>query len=107
MVSREVGAGHLILSAVNATEVLTKLIDLGASAEDALGALLHLQPSIVPFTSELADAAARLRPATRQFGLSLGDRACLALAIDLALPVLTADRRWAELQLPIPVVLTR
>lgn len=44
---------------------------------------------------------------TRQLGLSLADRACLALARQLSLPVLTADHAWAEAALELEVKLIR
>lgn len=56
---------------------------------------------------DLALEAARLRGATRPRGLSLGDRFCLSLAARLALPVLTTDRAWADLDLGIDIRLVR
>ena len=96
-----------VISAVNAAEVLTRLSDLGLSDSDALGALGEVGLTVIPFSSSQAASAAALRAVTRQFGLSLGDRACLALAIELGVPALTADRDWIRLDLPIAVVLTR
>lgn len=71
---------------------------------DILGGL-HL--SIVPFDDELAYDCAGLRPVTKHLGLSLGDRACLALAKREVLPVLTADRVWSELDIGVEVRLIR
>jgi len=62
---------------------------------------------VVTFDAESAYAAAMLRDRTRQFGLSLGDRACLALGAARGLPVLTADRSWAELSIGVEVRLIR
>jgi ribonuclease VapC len=62
---------------------------------------------VIDFDRALAMRAGLMRRATRAQGLSLGDRACLALAERLALPVLTADRVWADLDLGIEVVLIR
>jgi ribonuclease VapC len=62
---------------------------------------------IFPLDEAQAREAARLRPSTRAAGLSLGDRACLALAASLKLPVLTADRAWAGLQVGVVVELIR
>lgn len=56
--------------------------------------------SIVSFRARPALTSGSLRPATMQFGLSLGDRSCLALAARLGLPALTADRAWRRLSLP-------
>ena len=53
---------------------------------------------IIDFTADLAWEAARLRPLTKQYGLSLGDRACLALAIKLKIPAVTADKEWSKLK---------
>ena len=93
-----------VMSAVNWAEVLSKVTDLGEDA-DALEAhlvaegLIGSALEIVPLEPRDAAAIARLRPATRAAGLSLGDRACLALAARLALPALTADRTWIGLGL--------
>jgi len=61
----------------------------------------------VAFSDVHAAKAGELWRNTRQAGLSLGDRACLALAIERDLPVLTADRAWAGLALPIDIHLIR
>lgn len=83
---------HRLVSSVNLAETLSKLIDRGHSPEDAEAALALLRLRVIPFDEAQAAEAARLRPLTRAFGLSLGDRACLALARVRGLPVLTADR---------------
>lgn len=49
------------------------------------------------YDEDLALAASKLRPATRHKGLSLGDRACLALAIREGATAITTDRAWADL----------
>lgn len=93
-------AGHLPgaqISAVNAAEVMTKLVDLGMP-EDTVDAIFEgLQLTIVPFDIAHARASARLRTLTRLAGLSLGDRACLAVAGQLGAPALTTDRAWSRL----------
>ncbi len=95
------------LSAVNAAEVASKLVDGGTGPEEAGRALERLGARVVPF--EVADVvpAARLRTASGSAALSLGDRACLALAFRLGLPALTADRVWAELDTGVEVRLIR
>lgn len=96
-----------VLSAVNVSEVVARLIDQGASDEDARGAVHGLGLAIRPFDESLAVAAGLLRRATRRRGLSLGDRACLALALRERAPVLTADRAWTALDLDMEVELIR
>lgn len=85
------------ISAVNVTEVLTRLIGRGMTARDAGAAFDALELVVSVFDDAAARACAALRPASRAFGLSIGDRACLALAQARKLPALTADRAWAQL----------
>jgi PIN domain nuclease of toxin-antitoxin system len=89
------------ISTVNWAEVLSKAIETGVDPEmltvelekrGILGNTLE----VLPLTIEDSMEIARLRQSTRSFGLSLGDRACLALGKRLAIPVLTADRIWSE-----------
>jgi ribonuclease VapC len=97
---REALTAGAAISSVNWTEALSRLADLGMdpAAEAArLTRLVRELLTIVPFDVGHAEHAARLRPLTRHLGLSLGDRACLALGLELALPVLTADRSWNQL----------
>lgn len=96
-----------LLSAVNLVEVATRLLDVGASATEIEGLPERLRCEVVPFDEELALGAGLLRVRTRHLGLSVGDRACLALAQREGLPVLTADRAWAKLDVGVEVVLIR
>ena len=96
-----------ILSAVNASEVVARIVDPGASGEEARASLLGFGLDIRPFDAALAVAAGLLRPATRGQGLALGDRACMALAIREQARVVTADRAWAALDLGVEVELIR
>ena len=96
-----------IMSAVNASEVVGKFVDLGFADDEARRALLAFGLTIRPFDEHCAMAAGLLRPATRKQGLSLGDRACLALAIRERVRVVTADRAWARLDLSIDVQVIR
>lgn len=88
------------ISSVNLTEVAAKLLEAGM---DEAGARLAVSVlgigEIVDFTEDFAWEAARLRPLTKQYGLSLGDRACLALSIKLKVPAITADKQWSKLKL--------
>jgi PIN domain nuclease of toxin-antitoxin system len=90
------------LSAVSLSEVVAKLADVGMS-EREIHDSLDLGMTVVPFDAALAHAAGLLRPKTRSLGLSLGDRACLALAMQMGLPVVTADRAWGQLQLSVDI----
>ena len=96
-----------IISTVNYSELMSKAAEFGLIGSPALNELVKSFARIEPFTRAQADLAAKLRLQTRAFGLSLGDRACLALAIELDADVYTADRAWAGLQLGCRIHLIR
>ena len=96
-----------IMSTVNVSEVASWLADGGAQEKDVRLTLDGLNLEFTSFDGDAAFSAAGLRQATRHKGLSFGDRACLALAKSLAIPVLTADRNWAEVDIGVEVVLIR
>ena len=95
------------ISAVNLCEVVAKLAEAGSVEADIRAVLATIPLEAVDFDVELAYRAGLLRPLTRHAGLSLGDRACLALAARLGLPALTGDRAWAALQLGVTVQVIR
>ena len=95
------------ISAVNLCEVLTKLISGGLAEDEAEAAVSRLDLRVVPFDRPQAQSAARLWQQTRQSGLSLGDRACIALALQIGRPAVTADRIWGNLDIGANVVLIR
>ena len=99
-------AGSL-MSTVNSSEVLLKLIDKGLSREQALTQFSHLNIANHDFGLEHAITAATLRISTKDAGLSFGDRACLALALTEGLPVLTGDRDWLRVSVGVDVRLIR
>jgi ribonuclease VapC len=106
LVFREPGAdvvisagGDLCCSAVNLSETLAKLSDRGIDSDTAERNIDNLVRTVIPFTTELAKAAAALRPLTRFTNTSFADRACIATGMVLELPILTADAAWAELGL--------
>ena len=80
------------VSTVNLSEVVAKLSELGMPETQIRKALAGLALTVHPFDEKMAYIAGRLRPSTKDCGLSLGDRACLALGIQVSLPVLTTDR---------------
>jgi PIN domain nuclease of toxin-antitoxin system len=96
-----------LISAVNFSEVVAKLVDKGVPETGARAVLEDIGLEIYPFDTEQAFRTGELRPKTRPLGLSLGDRACLALGDLLDLPVLTTDRSWKELKLGIEVRMIR
>lgn len=87
------------ISTVNLSEVIAKLADRGAPEREIRDTIETIGLDITEFDAADALAAGLLRPATRTAGLSLGDRACLALAQLRGAPVLTADRAWAAIDL--------
>lgn len=96
-----------LIGAVNLSEVFTKLIQYGMPSEIAYTIFAGMDIKVVPFDEELARTAANIGLATKKFGLSLGDRACLALGQHMHLPVITADRNWQDLDLGITIKLIR
>ena len=94
-------------SAVNIAEVANRLSDRGMDDTTIRQIVGGLGVIVSAFGEDDALQAGLWRRATRDKGLSLGDRACLALGKRLSLPVMTADRPWAELDLGVEVVLIR
>lgn len=90
-------------STVNVAEVQAKLVERGIDPEEAWNDVTGVVPRSLPFTAQHAKAAGSLVSHTRALGLSLGDRACLALALELNAPVYTADRSWKSLKLGLQI----
>lgn len=95
------------VSAVNWAEVVQKSLRRQASVIGMREEFSEAGVVFEPFTLEQAEIAAHLWEKTRHRGLSLADRACLALALERKAPVLTADRNWGELGLGIETQLVR
>ena len=85
-----------IISTVNVAEVIAKLVERGMSFEQTRLALSTIGIEAVDFNVSLAERTGEMRLESRSRGLSLGDRACLALAEREGLPALTCDRNWLE-----------
>ena len=96
-----------VMSSVNWSEVVQRSLAFGVPMEGFREDLEALGLTILPFSADEAETAAALWTRTRQMGLSLGDRACLALALRLGLPTLTADQVWARLDLGVEVRIVR
>lgn len=94
-------------STVNLAEVQGKLLERGLSPRDAWEATLSPIREATAFTAEHARTAGNLITQTRPLGLSLGDRACLALGLALKAPVYTADKSWRNLKLGIRIHVIR
>ena len=92
-----------VISAVNLSEVVAKLVEAGMPDDVVRSALEDLGIEFRAFDSEAAYLTGALRAQTRKLGLSLGDRACVALGFQLSLPVLTADRNWKELDVGVEI----
>lgn len=111
---REIGAeavagyrGNAIISAVNIAESALKLANIDMSLLEARKSIAMMRMEIIPFDLEQSHHAASIHGATRMYGLSLGDCACLQLAMSREIPVLTADRAWDEIGLDVEVILIR
>lgn len=95
------------LGTVNYCEVLGKLIDAGMPEQDARESVELLNVEVASFDADLARLAAGLRRTTKNFGLSLGDRSCLALALSRRNTTVTAERGWAKLKIGVKIELIR
>jgi len=115
VLNREPGAERLtpqllsaaISSTVNLAEVQSKLVSRGIKPDEAWEATISPIRESAVFTDEQAKIAGSLIARTSGFGLSIGDRACLALGIALKAPVYTADRSWKNLKLGVRIHLVR
>jgi PIN domain nuclease of toxin-antitoxin system len=98
---------HASMSAVNLSEVVAVLSRRGVPADRVREALEPLDLDLHPFDATDAWSSGELARVTKNAGLSLGDRACLALGKRLARPVVTADRSWRDLKAGVKVIVIR
>lgn len=96
-----------MISAVNLSEVVAKLQERGVPDAEIDHEIAELDLPVIPFDAAQAMAAGKLRARTRSRGLSLGHRACLALAAARGVPAITADRGWAEVDVGARVIVAR
>jgi len=94
-------------STVNLAEVQSKLVNRGLSPQEAWEATVSPIREPTAFTAEHAMTAGNLIVETRALGLSLGDRACLALGLALSAPIYTADKSWKSLKLGLRIHVIR
>jgi PIN domain nuclease of toxin-antitoxin system len=98
---------NAVISTVNLAEVQSKLVKIGYSPAQSWNDALELVPAVEPFTADHARTAGDLITTTEKYGLSLGDRSCLALAIALKAPVYTTEQIWRELKVGVPIHVIR
>ena len=96
-----------LISSVNFAELVSKMIDQGMPPAIIRETLFGLELELVPHDEEQAFITGELRTVSKAYGLSLGDRACLALGIVKQLPVLTADRVWLNVSVQTEVRVIR
>lgn len=96
-------AGSGVMSSVNYAELVGKLVDQGMPVGIIRETLFDLELEVVDYDAAQAFETGSLRTISKTFGLSLGERACLALASVMKLPVLTADRIWLNVPVPTEV----
>lgn len=98
-----------VISSVNLHEIVAKVTEKGASPDQARALVEKLRLTVHPHGEEDAIESGLLRSTTKSKGLSLGDRACLALAKKLDLPAVTGDGAWVDVadDLGVKVVMVR
>lgn len=100
-----IAENHCLMSSVNLSEFVAKLVERNSPLLSELEVLFRqLEVEVIDFTTSHATEAGLLRKKTRSKGLSLGDRACIALALETKAPILTSDQIWQTLRLPVSVV---
>ena len=98
---------YAVASTVNLAEVQSKLVKKGYIPDEAWEDALELVTEVEPFTGEQARIAGDLITKTQKYGLSLGDRSCLALAIVLKAPIYTTEQLWRNLKVGVPIHVIR
>lgn len=91
--------GAAAISAVNLHEVAKEMLREGATPEATRGVLDELNLDIRPHDREAAYTSAALHEHTQRYGRGLGDRTCMALGMQLGVPVLTADQEWKKVKI--------
>ncbi len=102
-VAQLLASERCLLGATNLAELTSKVVERGFPLGEILNLVNSFNVDIVPLTQEQAVLSGVLRQATRHLGLSLGDRACLALTKTLGGIAVTADRPWQALDIGIAI----
>lgn len=95
------------ISSVNLCELVSVLGRSGVTENEIDAIITDLLPEIISFSESLAIQAGKLASYTKDFGLSLGDRACIATAIENKMPVYTTDKIWQEVTVPVEIIIVR
>lgn len=103
LVRQTLQSGHCVVSAANQAEIIAKSLDRGGDPEAIKAILADLAYTVIDIKAEDGTQAGWMRAQTRQFGLSLGDRLCLAVAQRLKAKILTADRPWLSVAQPMGI----
>lgn len=99
--------GKGMMSTVNYAEVVGKLLEAGLPESSVKSVMANLDLNVESLDDAQAWKTGLLRMTTKEFGLSLGDRACLALAGIKNLPVVTADKQWDKLKTNFKIIQLR
>lgn len=100
-------SASIFISTVNFCEVVTRLVAAGVTDQDIFRSTEGFRRFVTDFDLSQSDYAGGISRLTKSIGLSLGDRACLALAQATGGTAWTTDRAWKRLKLPIPIKLLR
>ena len=110
LLDNEPGANHVlaiitdsVIGTLNLGEAYSKLAERGRDGQQALAEIVSACAGLHSFSQAQAAITGELRPITSHAGLSFGDRACLALAIDLGAEAYTAERNWRRVPVPCPL----
>ena len=99
---------HAIISTVNIAEVYKYCIEVQNLTEDDCRNLIKLSGiKIIDFCEEQALISAKIIKQTKQYGLSLGDRGCLALAMSKNYSIFTCDKIWQKVDLGVEFIMAR
>lgn len=99
--------GKSCISSVNLAETYSKLIEYGKPLEAVIFHVRRLQIPVVEFDESQAEIAASFWKKSRTIGMSLGDRACLSLAMKLSVPALTTEQVWDKCDLGATIIKIR